>query len=85
MRLDQQEIHHDSADVCHHTLRAENRRQLYKLIKDTLTEEYLETKMKNDKIILGEGNFGKVKLAISLTGSISKPCDLICVKKSKKF
>ena len=41
--------------------------------------------MKGNKIILGEGNFGKVKLALSLTDNKSKPCDLICVKKSKKI
>ncbi len=41
--------------------------------------------MKGNKIILGEGNFGKVKLALSLSDNKSKPCDLICVKKSKKI
>ena len=57
----------------------------YNLIIESLTEEYLKTKMIGDKIILGEGNFGKVRLALCLSNSISKPCDLICVKKSKKM
>ena len=38
--------------------------------------------MDGNKIILGKGGFGTVKVAISLTEVISKPCDLICVKKS---
>ena len=41
--------------------------------------------MQGNKIILGKGGFGTVKIAISLTENISKPCDLICIKKTNKI
>ena len=41
--------------------------------------------MVGNKIIIGKGSFGTVKLALSLIENISKPCQLICVKKSKKI
>ena len=54
-----------------------------KLIEESLGKEYLDDKMDGNKIILGKGSFGTVKIAISLTECISKPCDIICVKKTK--
>ena len=39
-------------------------------------------KMTENKIILGEGSFGKVKLALSLLDCISKAGELVCSKKS---
>ena len=35
------------------------------------------------KIVLGQGAFGKVRLAINLFENMSKPGDIICVKKTK--
>ena len=40
---------------------------------------------KDGRIILGEGGFGKVRIALSLLENISKPGDMICVKKTKPF
>jgi len=56
-----------------------------KIIEDQLGEEYLKNKIKkDDKIILGQGNFGKVKLGISLFKNVVKPGTVICIKKSIK-
>ena len=59
--------------------------EVNKLIEESLGKEYLNDKMKGNKIILGKGSFGTVKIGLSLTENISKPCDLICIKKSKKI
>ena len=47
--------------------------------------DYLLDKMYDNKIIIGKGGFGKVRLGLSLIEAKCKPGDLICVKKSKSF
>ena len=47
-----------------------------------MTRSYLEKIKKDDKIILGKGGFGQVRLALGLFIS---PGDLICIKKTQSF
>ena len=56
-----------------------------KIIEAEIEEDYRKSKLKDSKIILGKGSFGKVRLAVSLLENLSMPGELICVKKSKTF
>ena len=68
--------------------------------KNIVTEIYLKDKIvkaeeekgdkirenfRGDKIVLGKGGFGKVRLALNLFRGKKDPGDIVCIKKTKNF
>ena len=70
--------------------------QQEEMVKENIvTEAYLKDKIQpkdegrgvsqGDKVIIGQGGFGKVKFALSLFGSKKGPGEIICVRKTRNF
>jgi hypothetical protein len=65
--------------------------KLKKVLSAEYGEDYLADKVRGrnsegkEKVVLGQGSFGKVRFALSLVIGAVAPGELVCMKKSKNF